>query len=252
MTTKGGGWELDHELSRRIHGTAGGSARRTHELRSQRDRDRRPERLLRAAPVAGVLAIFTHAIISPLGDGLALAASLVVAGSIVVRVLEPRRQTSAWATGASGEEITAAELDPLVVDGYHVFHDLRIPGSRANIDHVVVGPAGCFVVETKRYSGQLTLSGGEFRVNGRRIDVADQVERGIEEVARVVWPLGVRVFGVICLQKANLPIFRRSIDGIPILRPSQLARRLRSGDPALSRAEIERAAAAIEAAFDFA
>jgi len=34
-----------------------------------------------------------------------------------------------------------------MLDGYHVYHDF--PAERFNIDHVVVGPAGAFAIETK-------------------------------------------------------------------------------------------------------
>ncbi len=43
-----------------------------------------------------------------------------------------------------------------------------ITGSQANIDHVVIGPAGICVVETKRYTGKLIIRGGELYVAGRR------------------------------------------------------------------------------------
>jgi hypothetical protein len=34
-------------------------------------------------------------------------------------------------------------------------HDRRIPGSRANIDHLVVAPAGVFVIDAKNYKGRV-------------------------------------------------------------------------------------------------
>ncbi len=40
-------------------------------------------------------------------------------------------------------------------EGLGVLHDRRIPGSKANIDHIVVGPAGVFAIDTKRYTGKI-------------------------------------------------------------------------------------------------
>jgi hypothetical protein len=34
-------------------------------------------------------------------------------------------------------------------------HDRRIPGSRANIDHVVVAPSGVWVIDAKLYQGKV-------------------------------------------------------------------------------------------------
>lgn len=49
--------------------------------------------------------------------------------------------------GWEGELAAAEELNRLMRDGYHVFHD--VPGEGFNIDHVVVGPSGVFAIETK-------------------------------------------------------------------------------------------------------
>jgi hypothetical protein len=38
-----------------------------------------------------------------------------------------------------------------------VLHDLAVPGSRANIDHMVIGPGGVFVIDSKQYRGRLQL-----------------------------------------------------------------------------------------------
>lgn len=36
-----------------------------------------------------------------------------------------------------------------------VLHDRRIPGTRANIDHIAVTPSGVWVIDAKYYSGKL-------------------------------------------------------------------------------------------------
>jgi len=72
------------------------------------------------------------------------------------RKLEERADR--YQKGAVGEEATArllAELDP---GRFTVFHDIRLPGSRANVDHVVVGPTGLFVVDSKNYTAKVTVN----------------------------------------------------------------------------------------------
>lgn len=46
-----------------------------------------------------------------------------------------------------------------------LLHDRRIPGTRANIDHIAIAPAGIFVIGAKRYTGRRTLriTGGLLR-----------------------------------------------------------------------------------------
>lgn len=50
--------------------------------------------------------------------------------------------------GLIGEQAMAEYLQPLLGQGYRVFHDIP-GGGKWNIDHVAVGPAGVFAVETK-------------------------------------------------------------------------------------------------------
>ena len=52
--------------------------------------------------------------------------------------------------GYDGEMAVGQELNQLMRDGYHVFHDF--PAGKFNIDHIVVGNAGVFAVETKARS----------------------------------------------------------------------------------------------------
>jgi hypothetical protein len=53
--------------------------------------------------------------------------------------------------GYFGERIVAEHLEPLKARGWRIFHDVPAStgGRRFNLDHVAVGPAGVFVIETK-------------------------------------------------------------------------------------------------------
>jgi len=56
----------------------------------------------------------------------------------------------------------------------HALHGRRVSGTRANIDRFVMGPAGVFVIDAKRYEGQIHIHGvdGEFRTAGRVLRAA--------------------------------------------------------------------------------
>jgi len=53
--------------------------------------------------------------------------------------------------GYLGERTVAESLAPLLAQGYQVFHDLPAEnrGQSFNLDHIVVGPTGLFLIETK-------------------------------------------------------------------------------------------------------
>jgi hypothetical protein len=64
-----------------------------------------------------------------------------------------------YLTGAVGEERTAKAVDPLLRAGWFIAHDLD--RGQFNIDHVLVGPAGVFVLETKNLHGMVLLDGDQ-------------------------------------------------------------------------------------------
>ena len=57
-----------------------------------------------------------------------------------------------WGDGAEAERDTARRLARLPESEWHVWHDLA--GKYGNLDHLVVGPAGVFAMDTKAWWGQ--------------------------------------------------------------------------------------------------
>ena len=58
-------------------------------------------------------------------------------GGVVLGLSDEPHSTAAWAYGAHNERALGKLLDPLRAEGMAVLHDRRIPGSRANINHIV-------------------------------------------------------------------------------------------------------------------
>jgi hypothetical protein len=65
--------------------------------------------------------------------------------------------------GAYGEEKVERELKTLP-ESYNTFHDLVFNGF--NIDHVVIGPGGIFLIETKSHRGRVDAQGDTLLLNG--------------------------------------------------------------------------------------
>jgi hypothetical protein len=79
----------------------------------------------------------------------------------------PSPDAVAWRRGAAGERRTARLLDPLERRGWAVLHDLAVPRSRANLDHLVIGPGGVLVIDSKQYRGRLQLDASGKLWHGR-------------------------------------------------------------------------------------
>ena len=65
--------------------------------------------------------------------------------------------------GARGEEMMAGVVARLP-DDWHVFHDFE--AGKHHVDHVLMGPAGVFAVETKNWRDPVALESGELIVGG--------------------------------------------------------------------------------------
>jgi hypothetical protein len=69
-------------------------------------------------------------------------------GGVYLALTNEPQSTRAWGIGAVGEEKLGAFLNTLDDDrSLFVLHDRRIPGSRANIDHIVVSAGQVFVID---------------------------------------------------------------------------------------------------------
>lgn len=80
---------------------------------------------------------------------------------------DPPEYVARWEWGADAERATARALRGLVRSGWFVVHD--VPYRLGNMDHVVIGPAGVFRLETKWLGGEASIAGDEIRVQ-RRLD----------------------------------------------------------------------------------
>ena len=80
-----------------------------------------------------------------------------------------------WRRGAQGEEYVDAILDGMRDDGWFAIHDVSV--GHGNIDHIVIGPAGIFTIETKSHHGRINSDRIESRMLKQAYAEAKLVER---------------------------------------------------------------------------
>jgi Nuclease-related domain len=126
-----------------------------------------------------------------------------------------------WRRGAAGERRTARLLSLLERHGWVVLHDLALPGSRANIDHLVVGPGGVFVIDSKQYRGRLQLDGSGRLWHGRYplAPVLRTVDFEADRAAQVLVDPDVVVVPIVAVHGAQVPGARWSCRACPWWRP---------------------------------
>lgn len=97
-------------------------------------------------------------------------------GSIDLAVNEPGygarvRKKQAWWGQADDEMIIGQHLTTFVDshEGWHVLHSIHLPSMDADLDAVVIGPAGVFIVQAVYTNDARVWAGGDsFIVEGRR------------------------------------------------------------------------------------
>ncbi|MDT0194902.1 NERD domain-containing protein [Arthrobacter sp. AB6] len=77
------------------------------------------------------------------------------------RLDEAERSTKPWDAGAEGATAVAEKLGELVPRGWYLLNDVHWPGRpKASLDHVLVGPGGVVVVNSKNWTGEVRVASG--------------------------------------------------------------------------------------------
>jgi len=71
--------------------------------------------------------------------------------------------------GFIGERKVTKALSATLTSDYSLFDDVMLQGMKSsNIDHIVVGPTGIFVIETKNFKGKVSYHGDDWEGVGRK------------------------------------------------------------------------------------
>lgn len=137
--------------------------------------------------------------------------------------------------GYQGELYVAQKLEPLLLEGYKIFHD--IPFKNFNIDHVIVGTTGVYVLETKTkrkksadskghevtYDGtKLTFSDGSFDTNS-----IEQTQRNAEALRKLIKAKAeenIPVYPILTFPGWNIKRIGKGL--INVVNPKELSRSL--------------------------
>ena len=150
---------------------------------------------------------------------------LLLAGALAWLAATRGRHLALYVKGAQGEERVAREL-ALLPSTYAVFHGVQIerPGffaRRGDYDHVVVGASGVYLVETKNWSGRITIEDGKVLCDGVEPDrqPIDQVKAAAAQLYRRIGRAMDRpptVQPILCFAASRLPEGRQGTGGVVV------------------------------------
>ncbi|WP_313545901.1 nuclease-related domain-containing protein [Leifsonia aquatica] len=135
-------------------------------------------------------------------------------------------ETVPWFVGALGEREIGARLAHLP-GGWRVFHALPIGNGEADLDHLVVGPGGVFVVNTKHHRGaRVWVADRALLVNGaktaylRNADLETSRVRGLLTATGIEAPVRA-VVAILGAKELRVRAHPRAVD---VVRGEALAR----------------------------
>lgn len=119
-------------------------------------------RQIRRRLAVGVLALAGLAVAGVLLTDIDIFFIGVVSGAAISMVMwlrdDPPQFIESWRMGRDGERWTEKELRSLEREGWSVRHDIE--DRYGNIDHVVIGPGGVFLLDSKNYWGSFAIEEG--------------------------------------------------------------------------------------------
>jgi hypothetical protein len=105
-----------------------------------------------------------------------------------------------------------------------------VPGSRANLDHLVIGPGGVFVIDSKQYRGRLKLDPMGRLWHGR-YPLAPALRAAsweADQAAQVLPDPGMAVVPIMAVHGARVPWGKVVSDGVPVLAATRMPGLLRA------------------------
>jgi hypothetical protein len=101
---------------------------------------------------------------------------------LVDRLTDARTDDRSWRRGAEGEERVAAVLERTLDASWSVIHDLTVGMRGANLDHLVIGPPGVFVLNTKNLTGHVRVYPRAILQNGHQTSFVPSLLREARQV----------------------------------------------------------------------
>ena len=220
-------------------GSPGRSALAAYRRRRARELAAWTRSLAWRAPLVAAAGLAGQVLATEAGLPRAGVVGLAVAAVVGWRLrFRPSEQARTWQRGAAGERHTARLLCRLHRDGYVVFHDLAVPGNTsANVDHLVIGPTGVFVIDSKQWTGSVQ-QGADGLVWHNHYPLDRTLETVRWEAQAIGCLLGTRAAALLCVHGADVQGGGLHAQGVAIVPAARLRDAL-GHDRVLSDADVE-------------
>jgi hypothetical protein len=99
-----------------------------------------------------------------------------------------QRKYHVYKGGRQGEKTVIKTLTNNLNDEYCIINGAYLKGGGGDIDHIVLGPTGVYVLETKNWSGKITCNGDQWHRPGKKIksNPSLQAKYNTQKVKRLI------------------------------------------------------------------
>ncbi|MCP2365672.1 hypothetical protein HD597_012692 [Nonomuraea thailandensis] len=172
-----------------------------------------------------------------------------VIAAILEAVYRARSNSSvpAWRRTSVAERRTEAQLRRLERSGYRTLHARAIPGSEAQIDHLVVGPTGVYAVDSEKWDRRLPvrvqmgkkLFHGPFDMKPRLTEAKWEATQASELISKS-FGREISVVPSLAIYGPPVPWKIMNIRGVDVYQGDRARKWITKRERALTTAEIDR------------
>ncbi|MFD1932566.1 MULTISPECIES: nuclease-related domain-containing protein [Nonomuraea] len=153
----------------------------------------------------------------------------------------------AWRRSSVAERKTEAQLKRLERSGYRTLHARAIPGSEAQIDHLVIGPTGVYAVDSEKWDKRLPvrvqmgkkLFHGPFDMKPRLTEARWEATQASELISKA-YGREVTVVASLAIYGPPVPWKIMTIRDVDVYEGARARKWITKRERALTDAEIER------------
>ncbi|HLU73589.1 MAG TPA: nuclease-related domain-containing protein [Nonomuraea sp.] len=171
---------------------------------------------------------------------------LAAIGEAVYRA-RSKSSVPAWRRSSVAERRTEAQLRQLERRGYRTLHARAIPGTEAQIDHLVVGPTGVYAVDSEKWDKRLPvrvqmgkkLFHGPFDKKERLTEAMGEASRASELISEA-YGHQVSVVPSLAIYGPPVPWKIMTIKGVDVYEGGRARRWITKRERALTDVEIDK------------
>lgn len=140
--------------------------------------------------------------------------------------------------------LAAANQLSLLNDEWTVVHSVPLGSGEGELNHIVIGPGGVFVLATRNYRGRRVRAGGNIlTVDGHKTDeirALRYAERRATDVLRQALGAHVAIAPVIVVTNCSSLTIEAKVPAVPVLSLDRIPRWFTARDRVLSDTAVER------------